>query len=41
MEEKLDKIIDKQLLKAKGVIGIHDAYAKNENGYFPVSRSPK
>ena len=29
----LDKIIDKQLLKAKGVIGIHDAYAKNETIY--------
>ena len=26
----LEKIIDKRLLKAKGVIGIHDAYAKNE-----------
>ena len=29
----LDKIIEKQLLKAKGVIGIHDAYAKNETIY--------
>ena len=26
----LDRIINKQLLKAKGVVGIHDAYAENE-----------